>query len=261
MRKHTGSNPAPGTNSKAIKMEIVFKSEKGNAVTNSLLIADKFEKDHKHVLESIRNLVAENSAAKFFYESTYVNRGKTYPMYIMNRDGFSLLVMGFTGEKALEFKIEYINAFNKMEAQLKALNPGNMSRLQLIEIALEAEKGRLKLEAENKQLRPKAELAERILETNDLIDVGQVSKVLDLPFGRNTLFKELRARGVFFKNRNEPMQYYINRGYFKLKERLVERENHEDFTVIKVLVTQKGLLFLSKLFNVDLPRLQMAKIA
>ena len=84
---------------------LVFKSSKGNPVTTSLIVAEIFEKDHKNVIQSIENLVAENSAAKFFYKTTYENRGKQYPMYLMNRDGFSLLVMGFTGEKALRFKI------------------------------------------------------------------------------------------------------------------------------------------------------------
>lgn len=80
-------------------------------------IAKNFGKLHKDVLESIRKiLAAENSATKFFLESTYENRGKQYPEYLMNRDGFSLLVMGF---KAMNWKIKYIEAFNEMEQQLK----------------------------------------------------------------------------------------------------------------------------------------------
>ena len=89
-------------------------------VTESRKVAETFGRPHKDVLESIRGiLVAENSAAKFFYETTYENRGKQYPMYLMNRDGFSLLVMGFTGAKAMQWKIKYIEAFNEMERQLK----------------------------------------------------------------------------------------------------------------------------------------------
>lgn len=100
--------------------ELVFKSEKGNPVTTSLLVAEKFEKEHKHVLDAIRNLVAENSAASFlFFESQYENRGKYYPMFIMSRDGFSLLVMGFTGSRALQFKLDFIDAFNRMEEVIK----------------------------------------------------------------------------------------------------------------------------------------------
>lgn len=104
-----------------MKTELVFKSEKGTPITNSLLVAEKFGKEHRHVLDSIRNLVAENSAVKlFFIESQYENRGRLYPMYIMTRDGFSLLVMGFTGSKALAFKLEFIEAFNKMEQTIKS---------------------------------------------------------------------------------------------------------------------------------------------
>lgn len=90
------------------------------AVTDSLKVAESFDKKHKHVLETARNLAAENSATKkMFVESTYVNRGKEYPMIYMNRDGFTLLAMGFTGKKALDFKLKYIQAFNKMEQQIR----------------------------------------------------------------------------------------------------------------------------------------------
>jgi len=66
-------------------------------------VAGDFEKEHKHVLESIRNLIAENSAVKnMIIESYYEVRGKQYPEYLLTRDGFSLLVMGFTGAKALQ---------------------------------------------------------------------------------------------------------------------------------------------------------------
>lgn len=90
------------------------------AVTDSLKVAESFDKKHKHVLETARNLAAENSATKkMFVESTYVNRGKEYPMIYMNRDGFTLLAMGFTGKKALDFKLKYIQAFNEMEQQIR----------------------------------------------------------------------------------------------------------------------------------------------
>ncbi len=79
-------------------------------------MAAHFVKDHKNVLQSIDNLAAENSAAKsMFFAATFRNRGKQYPLYFMNRDGFSLLAMGFTGRTALEWKIKYIEAFNGME--------------------------------------------------------------------------------------------------------------------------------------------------
>ena len=102
-------------------VEIVGKRYEEKLITTSLKVAEVFEKEHKNVLQSIENLAADNSAAKFFRLTTYKNRGKEYPMYEMDRDGFSLLVMGFTGEKALQWKIKYIEAFNQMESELKRL--------------------------------------------------------------------------------------------------------------------------------------------
>ena len=92
----------------------------GQIVVESRKIAEHFGKEHKNVMQSVREiLAAEKSATKFYLETTYENRGKEYPEYLMNRDGFSLLVMGFTGKKALEWKIKYIQAFNAMEERLR----------------------------------------------------------------------------------------------------------------------------------------------
>lgn len=89
-------------------------------VTDSRSVAEHFEKQHKHVLDAIDNLVAQNSATKnMFLEQTREYRGRDFRYYLMNRDGFSLLVMGFTGAKALEWKIKYIKAFDEMEARLR----------------------------------------------------------------------------------------------------------------------------------------------
>lgn len=110
-------------------MNELVKVTGGQVVVSSRQIAEHFEKQHKDVLESIREiLTAENAAVKFFLEVSYFNeRGKQYPEYLMNRDGFSLLVMGFTGKKALEWKIKYIQAFNEMEEELR--NPRRISAI------------------------------------------------------------------------------------------------------------------------------------
>ncbi len=89
-------------------------------VVSSKDLAEHFGKAHKDVLENIRNiLLAENSANEFFHEESYSYNGRRLPMYLMNRDGFSLLAMGFTGKKALQWKLKYIEAFNEMEKTLK----------------------------------------------------------------------------------------------------------------------------------------------
>ena len=91
------------------------------AVTTSLMVAELFRKEHSKVIRSIENtlegLPKNGDTPHMFYRATYIEEqnGQEYPMYYMNRDGFTLLAMGFTGKKALEFKLAYISAFNKME--------------------------------------------------------------------------------------------------------------------------------------------------
>jgi len=93
------------------------------AVCDSLQVAEKFRKRHDRVLRAIDNLLKSlpknGERPMFVISSRKADDGQVYRMYLMNRDGFSLLVMGFTGKKALEWKLQYINAFNKMEALIR----------------------------------------------------------------------------------------------------------------------------------------------
>lgn len=133
------------------------------ALTTSLKVAEYFEKQHKDVLKTIANLSGQLSTAKFcalFNESNYVaQNGKTNKMYLMNRDGFSLLAMGFTGSKALQWKIRYIDAFNRMEEtirkQQQAVKPmTTLAKFRMIlEIEEDHEKRISNLEDSFKQLR------------------------------------------------------------------------------------------------------------
>lgn len=117
--------------------QALVTSYNGVLVADSLEVADRFGKSHKNVLQTIDNLVT-NLAAEFsatnaepesyFIPSDYQNRGKTYKKYLLTRDGFSLLVMGFTGPAALHWKLLYIEAFNKMEQTLR----GNADLRQLV---------------------------------------------------------------------------------------------------------------------------------
>lgn len=114
------------------------------AVTDSRNVALHFGKEHRHVLDAIRNLQKGmpkiGQTPSMFFETTYTNEqnGQTYPMYLMNRDGFSLLVMGFTGAKALEWKLKYIDAFNAMEKAIKTpqITPNPHYRTRMIGTAV-----------------------------------------------------------------------------------------------------------------------------
>lgn len=121
-------------------------------------------------------------------------------------------------------------------------------------VSSEEEKQRLaqekkQLEQQNAKLQPKADFADAAFATDDKVDIGMSAKILKLGFGRNTLFEKLRKAGVFFANRNEPKQRFIDAGYFEMKEKFIERNNHPGFVVTKVLVTQKGLAYLNHLFG------------
>lgn len=135
-------------------------------------------------------------------------------------------------------------------------NKHELSRkeLALMVVQAEEEKERLALENEKQQkqiekLQPKADFAGKAFAMEGKCDIGQAAKILGLPFGRNTLFKKLRELGVFFANRNEPKQKYIDAGYFEMKEKPVPRENHPGFIVMVVLCTQKGLAYINHLFG------------
>ena len=102
--------------------DIILSTQNGEPVASSRQIAESFGKEHKHVLRDIENLIGGESKiglSSMFFKSEYISaQNKKLPEYLMNRDGFSLLVMGFTGKEALEWKLKYIQAFNEMEKQL-----------------------------------------------------------------------------------------------------------------------------------------------
>lgn len=109
--------------------DIILSTQNGEPVVSSRQIAESFGKEHRNVMRDIENLMSEgalkNEHTPLFYKTEYVHEqnGQTYPMYLMNRDGFTLLAMGFTGKAALEWKIKYIAAFNAMEQQLNQRQP------------------------------------------------------------------------------------------------------------------------------------------
>lgn len=145
---------------------LVFKGSDEQVLTSSLIVAEVFGKRHDNVLQAIENLITENSGVKkWFAETTYVSRGKKQPMYAMTKDGFTLLAMGFTGKKAMEFKVKYISAFNEMEKQLNK----PMSTLDMI---IESAK----------ELKEQQRLNEDQAKKNELVD----KKILNLEARSNT---------------------------------------------------------------------------
>lgn len=101
-------------------------NQDGQLVVTSRQIAEDFGKRNSHVVEAIENkiesLTAENSEVeieKLFISTTYIHNGNEYKEYLLTRNGFTFIVMGFTGAKADAWKLKYIEAFNKMEKAIK----------------------------------------------------------------------------------------------------------------------------------------------
>ncbi len=99
-----------------VELEVV-----DNAVyTTSLSVAEVFNKNHKNIIRKINEFPKDNFTKLNFEPSKYIDStGRILPCYKITRDAFSLLVMGFTGEKAYKWKVEFIKAFNEMEKRLR----------------------------------------------------------------------------------------------------------------------------------------------
>jgi len=115
-------------------MTEIVKIQEEKAVTTSLKIAEVFGKKHTHVLRDIKKLLedmekAGKSGESNFGLSSYKSeQNKVLLMYLISKNGFTLLAMGFTGEKALRFKLAYIEAFDTMEEQIREMQKNPLTR-------------------------------------------------------------------------------------------------------------------------------------
>lgn len=106
----------------------MLANPQGIAMVDSLFVAEAFGKKHFHVLRDIARLtesksgLSENFAAGNYFLDVYKDAtGRKLPHYLMTRDGFTMLVMGYTGQKAMHFKELYIQRFNEMEQCIRSL--------------------------------------------------------------------------------------------------------------------------------------------
>lgn len=217
-------------------------------------IADLTGKLHKNVLVDCDKL-NESYGSMFMAEISAVNykadNGQEYREYLLTKMQTFDLMTGYNTELRIKVNRRWEELERKEQEKKSSIDLSDPNTILKIAQNWKNEYDmRLQAEKTIKKMAPKVELMERVLDTDSKIDIGQAAKILGLKYGRNTLFSELRRMGIFFKGRNEPMQEYIERGYFELKEKFIERSTCPGFIVIKVLVTQKGLEYLSHLLNV-----------
>jgi len=253
--------------------ELVFKSTKGTPVTNSLLVAQKFGKRHADVIRAIRDLISklpENQCKRNFAQSEGqqipmpMGGFRSEPIYIMTRDGFTLLVFGFTGKEALQFKVDFIDAFNKMENIMK----NNFHQIpQSFSEALQlAAKQAEQIEYQQKQLadqRPAVVFRDSVTNADTHITVRELSKLIcqnGIEIGERRLYdwlvenKYLIRHKRWSKSKNkyendyyEPYQCRVEKGLFFTKETVIG-EGNSSFIRPTVYITGIGQIYFIKKF-------------
>lgn len=216
--------------------ELVIMKDK-QAVTSSLQVADTFGKEHRNVLANIGGLLKNKHTQHMFVKGTYINsqNGQSYPEYYMNRDGFTLLAMGFTGDKALQFKLQYIDAFNDMEQQVKFQVPATLPEALRL-AADQAEKISV--------LQPKADYTDKMLANPGLETTSVIAK--NYGYSTRDFNKLLHGLGIQYKQGKTWLLYakYQDKGYTHVEPYGYTNSDGIDKVRNTMKWTQKGQHFL-----------------
>lgn len=232
------------------------------AVTSSSNVARTFNKRHDHVMRDIQNLAEDvpNFGEMFCKTTEPDSYGRDRWIYLINRDGFTLLAMGFTGSKALQFKLKYINAFNEMEQSLLSQEqfnlPSNFKEALLMLAESVDENDQLKRQIENNK--EKVILANAVTSSDEGLLIEAAAKYLrqnGINIGRDRLFKWLRGQGYLVSRKgrewNMPTQKSLNKGLMKVHCQMYYDSEGELKTSRQVVVTGKGLMFFINKFLHD----------
>ncbi|ENO0236557.1 Rha family transcriptional regulator [Campylobacter coli] len=164
-------------------VEVNLNIKENKVFINSLDLAKVFNKNHRHILQTTKNQPQNDFTESNFILSTYKDKkGELRPCYNLTRDGFSLLVMGFTGEKAYKWKIEFIKAFNEMEKRLRNIEYEKHDKLAFrqslgykSQLKQQKEKYENKIKALQYDLEHKKELSfKRKLSKEELLELRKI---------------------------------------------------------------------------------------
>lgn len=231
-------------------VDITFELENSDVMVNATQMAKAFPKKrmndfttNKQALEYINVLESKTGFPVLVVKHGGSNNGTT-----MHRR----LALKFAAWLSPQFE-DWV--FEKIE-EILTTGASGVNEDAIIGKALQIlQKRNEALTAENARLLPRSQFVEKVFEADDLISMSQAAKLLQLPLGRNKLLKNLREKGVLFKSSNEPKQDLVNKGYFSVKECLIETGSGKAMIKMQTLVTQKGLGYLAKLYGVvDVPK-------
>lgn len=216
--------------------------QNNQVVVTSTQIAEHFGKRHdsviRHIEDVLGGVLEKENTQRMFYKTTYIHEQnkQEYPMYVMNRDGFSLLIMGFTGQKALQWKLKYIEAFNKMEALLKE----QQAPYKIPQTYSEALRLAADLQEQIEHDKPKVQFVDKFVTSDNLLCLRDVLKNLGVRERSTIAFlidKKVLYRG---KGGLRPMAEYQHKGYFEVKTATFNEKN-----VVRTLVTPAGHTWLA----------------
>lgn len=196
-------------------LEIIITQNNDKLTADSRMIAEHFEKRHDHILRDVESLKKDvPNFGEMFVSSTYLDSyGRQQKNYQLTRDGFSLLVMGFTGSKALEWKLKYIKAFNEMESRLKTARiPQSFADA----LRLAADQADI-LERQ----KPLVAFAETCAQSQTAVLVRELAKIASkdgFEIGEKRLWRQLREWGLIIPGSTEPYQRFIDNGYFEVTQ-------------------------------------------
>jgi anti-repressor protein len=232
-------------------------------VTDSRSVAEHFGKRHDHVMRDIEAYKKDvPNFGEMFHETTMPDSyGRQQKAYLMNRDGFSLLVMGFTGKVALEWKLKYIDAFNAMEKAIKTpqLTPSEQMARGLIaaqKLLADRDATIAKQKEQIDVLTPKGIFADAVTASKTSILVGGLAKLIKqqgIDIGQKRLFAWMRENGFLIKNgteKNMPTQRAMEMKLFEVKEGSFVDGNGVNRITRTTKVTGKGqVYFVNKFLN------------
>lgn len=223
-------------------------------VVDSRSVAINFKKRHDNVLRDIENIRKDVLNFEEMFTESYIpdSYGRQQRIYLMNRDGFSLLAMGFTGKEALSWKLKYIEAFNKMEKAWNTPEQIMARALKMASQSIESLKDRCKFLGDQvieqqqiiTELQPKANYVDKILQSKSLVTITQIAKDYGMS-GRkfNQILKELKIQ---YKVGGQWVLYskYQNNGYVHSRTIDITRTDGRPDVAMQTEWSQKGRLFL-----------------
>lgn len=207
-------------------------------------IAELTGKDHRKVTRDIAETIGKLPGGVARFGHTYRNEqnGQEYPCFKLPPREVLILISGYSVELRAKI-IDRLAELEKKEIRYKL--PQTYSEA-LRALADESEKN-AELEAKNAIMLPKAEFYDQVTESKDTIDIGTVSKVLNVPgYGRNRLFEKLREEAVLMGD-NIPYQKYVDKGYFRVVELKFNKPDGSTNIRFKTLVFQTGVDFIRRL--------------